>query len=100
MKTDYINVKFYIWDTAYKIDDYGDHLIVTIPCTKRDKLGGETLSSYKEKVKDPNTINFIRKLIENDQIALFAKNDITSFSFEEIMAGIPTQYGWELADFY
>lgn len=77
--------EFYIWKTEWVIDDYEDHIIVTIPCTKSDGVGAERLSSYKEKVTNKNLMALIRKMVENDNPMLVTKNESQAFTLREVL---------------
>ncbi|WP_109078908.1 hypothetical protein [Aggregatibacter kilianii] len=98
-----IPVQFDIWDTYYTITDHGDWMVVEIPCReyedKRD-CNNWGLGSYTEKVTDDKTIELLRKIAENNQIALYPKNgQPVAFEIVEIIAGIPQSNGWMVDDF-
>jgi len=50
MEIKHIPVKFDIWDTHYTIEDYGDHLIVTMPFRKYYGPNTWKLGRYKKEV--------------------------------------------------
>lgn len=99
MKTIYIDVKHRIWETQIKVEDYGDKLEVTLPCTKVDELGGDSLSFYKEVITKEYAMTLIRKMAECNQFSVYSKDGSGMFNIIEIIEGIPFAYGWLVEDF-
>ena len=98
-KVTHISVKFDIWDTYYTIKDYGNKIVVILPCRKYENDNSWGLNFYNEVVTDLEIMKMVRKCAENQQIALFAKEGMAHFSLIEIILGIPFTYGWTVKDF-
>ena len=100
MKKTEIPVTIDIWNSYYTIRDYGDKIIVEIPCCKYSGANNWCLGSRKEKTSDAKTMEFLRKAVEYEKPVLFPiSGRPISFSIEDILAGIPQHYGWKVSDF-
>ena len=99
MKKSTIPCTLDIWDAAYEIEDNGNKMIVQIPCRKYENSSSWVLSSAEEKIDDHEIMRMIRKMVNNQNDILYAKDSMTSFSFIQVLYGIPSSYGWMADDF-
>lgn len=99
MKTTNLPVKFDIWDTYYTINDYNDHIVISLPRRKYENDNSWGLSFYKETVTDEKIMEMVRKLADDQKIALFAKNSLAHFPIEEVIFGVPLSFGYSIDDF-
>ena len=89
-----------IWNTYYIVRDYGDKIIVEIPCRKYSDENNWCLGFRKEKTSDVKTMEFLRKAVEYEKPVLFPiSGRPIYFSIEDILAGTPQRYGWKASDF-
>ena len=100
MKKTEIPVTIDIWNTHYTIRDYGDKITIKIPCRKYSDVNNWGLGFRKEKTSDAKTMEFLRKVVEYEKPTLFPINgQPIYFSIEDILAGIPQRYSWNIEDF-
>lgn len=100
MRVDYIPVRFDIWDTYYKIADSGQHLIVTMPYRVAVD-GGEIwqLGCVSQCIDKAEKIKLIRMMVAAGKPVLYAKDGVTTISFEQVLRGWLLDDGWTAQDF-
>lgn len=102
IRVDYIPVKFDIWDTCYKVVDYGRHLMVTMPCRAYvEGSEGETwqLGCCSQCIDKAEKMKLIRMMVVSGKPVLCAKDGVTTFSFEQVLNGWMLDNGWTANDF-
>lgn len=101
-KIDSIPVKFDIWDTDYHVKDYGNKIVVSIPCRKYGKGADReswTLGRYTEETVNPELMAMIRIMVASSKPAVFSKEGMAHFDMVQVVVGLPLAYGWRAKDF-